>query len=81
MRVPAFSYIFTLLFSQICAFGWEIWFTFGLVDGDPVDQRRPEALNILIPKHVNWILNSLADGSVCLVAVWLMNIGNASTKI
>ncbi|MGB0657586.1 MAG: hypothetical protein ACPGOS_00825, partial [Gammaproteobacteria bacterium] len=26
----------------ICALGWEIWFTYGLYAGDPVDLRRSE---------------------------------------
>lgn len=54
----------------VCALGWEIWFTFGLWDGAPVDARRPEALNRAIPQAVNWLLNSLADaGSICLVGL------------
>jgi len=57
-----------------CAVGWELWFTYGWVAGDPVDLRRAEPLNAAIPLHLNWILNSLADaGSICLfglVLVW-----------
>ena len=44
----------------ICAIGWEIWFTYGLVDGDSVTMRRSEALNSWIPLHLNWIVNSLS---------------------
>jgi hypothetical protein len=56
-----------------CALGWELWFTYGWVAGDPVDLRRAAALNAAIPKHLNWLLNSLADaGSVCLVGLWLV---------
>merc|ERR1711892_70708 len=62
--------------TLICAFGWEIWFTYGLLGGDPVDQRRPEPLNNLMPKHINWVLNSLADGSICMVAILLMFLGS-----
>ena len=29
----------------ICALGWELWFTYGLYAGDPVDLRRSEVLN------------------------------------
>ena len=36
--------------STISALGWEIWFTYGLVDGQPVDQRRPEPLNRAMPR-------------------------------
>jgi hypothetical protein len=50
-----------------CALGWELWFTYGWVDGDPVHLRRAGLLNSLIPYHLNWVLNSLADaGSICL---------------
>ncbi|MFK7975483.1 MAG: hypothetical protein AB8C02_05070 [Halioglobus sp.] len=57
-----------------CAIGWEIWLTFGLVDGLDVNSRRPEALTNAIPIHINWLLNSLADASICLfgaLLVWL----------
>jgi hypothetical protein len=57
----------------ICALGWELWFTYGWVAGDPVDVRRAPQLNAMIPMHVNWLLNSLADaGTVVLVGLWLM---------
>ena len=45
----------------ICALGWEIWFTYGLVDGQTVDARRSVALNAALPQNINWLLNSLAD--------------------
>ncbi len=55
-----------------CALGWELWFTYGWLDGDPVNLRRAEALNTFIPIHLNWLLNSLADaGSICLGGIWL----------
>jgi len=58
-----------------CAIGWELWFTYGWVGGDPVDLRRAPALNAAIPIHLNWVLNSLADaGSICLgglLLAWL----------
>ncbi len=55
------------------AAGWEVWLTYGLVDGDPVDARRAEALARAIPQHLNWLLNSLADaGAVCLVGLGLV---------
>ena len=57
----------------ICALGWEIWYTFGLVSGVPVDERRAEALNRAVPQNINWILTSGFDaGAVCLVALLLM---------
>jgi hypothetical protein len=57
----------------ICAFGWELWFTYGWVEGDPVNIRRSEALNQWIPVHINWLLNSMADaGTISLGGLWLM---------
>ena len=57
----------------LCALGWEIWFTYGLWAGDPVDLRRSEVLTQFIPIHINWLMNSLADaGSITLVGLWFM---------
>ena len=62
-------YIATFL---ACALGWELWFTYGWVAGDPVDARRAAALNAAIPIHANWLLNSLADaGSIACFGLWL----------
>lgn len=64
-----------------CAVGWEIWLTFGLVDGLNVNARRPDALSSAIPMPINWLLNSLADASICLfgtLLVWLA-FGRSST--
>jgi hypothetical protein len=56
-----------------CALGWELWFTYGWVAGDPVDLRRAQALTEKIPIHLNWLLNSLADaGTVCLGGLLLV---------
>ncbi|MCH1530578.1 MAG: hypothetical protein L7T25_04505, partial [Gammaproteobacteria bacterium] len=44
-----------------CALGWELWFTYGIYAGDPVDIRRSDILNQFLPKHINWLMNSLAD--------------------
>ncbi len=56
-----------------CAAGWELWFTYGLVAGDPVDIRRAPDLSAMIPIHLNWILNSLADaGTICLGGLLLV---------
>jgi len=56
-----------------CAVGWELWFTYGWVAGDPVDLRRAPELNAMIPTHLNWVLNSLADaGTVCLGGLLLV---------
>jgi hypothetical protein len=56
-----------------CAVGWELWFTYGWIAGDPVDLRRAQDLSAAIPFHLNWVLNSLADaGSICLVGLLLV---------
>ena len=56
----------------ICALGWELWFTYGLYAGDPVDLRRSEILNQFIPKNINWLMNSLADaGTISLGGIIL----------
>ena len=57
----------------LCSLGWELWFTYGWIDGDPVNIRRSEALNRWIPLHINWLLNSMADaGTISLGGLWLM---------
>ena len=57
----------------LCSLGWELWFTYGWIDGDPVNIRRSEALNHWIPLHINWLLNSMADaGTISLGGLWLM---------
>lgn len=57
----------------LCALGWELWFTYGWVAGDAVDLRRADVLNRMLPIHINWLMNSLADaGAVCLGGLWLM---------
>ena len=67
----------------VCALGWEIWFTYGLINGESVIERRSDILNQWIPLHLNWILNSLADaGTVCLGGLWLVwMMGNKKNNI
>ena len=61
----------------MCSLGWELWFTYGWIDGDPVDSRRSEVLNDWLPKNINWLLNSMADaGTVLIGGVWLMWISH-----
>ena len=56
-----------------CALGWELWFTYGWIDGDSVNIRRSENLNQWLPIHINWLMNSLADaGTITLGGLWLM---------
>ncbi len=38
-----------------CAIGWELWFTYGWVDGDSVDIRRSATLNQWLPININWV--------------------------
>ena len=61
----------------VCALGWEIWFTYGFINGESVIERRADVLNQWIPLHLNWILNSLADaGTVCLGGLYVMWVLN-----
>jgi|TARA_B110000116_G_scaffold75770_1_gene65772 hypothetical protein len=61
-----------ILCFLLCSLGWELWFTYGWFEGDPVDERRSDALNLAIPKHINWLLNSLGDaGTICIGGLWL----------
>ena len=56
-----------------CALGWELWFTYGWIDGVSVDLRRSNALNTWLPKHINWFMNSVGDaGAVVMGGLWIM---------
>lgn len=75
-KIPNWIWMLYGISFLICLFGWELWFTYGLVDGEPVDVRRPQALNALIPQHINWLLNSLADAGICLsgiLYIWIFS--------
>jgi len=56
----------------ICAIGWEIWYTYGLVGGLPVTDRRAPAMSEAIPIHLNWVLTSLFDAAICVIALYLV---------
>jgi hypothetical protein len=56
----------------ICAIGWEIWYTYGLVGGLPVYERRAPAMSEAIPLHLNWVLTSLFDAAICVIALYLV---------
>ena len=56
----------------ICAFGFEIWLTYGLIDGLPVNLRRSAALNCAVPQDLNWILNSLGDVLIVWIGLFLV---------
>ena len=56
----------------ICASGWELWFTYGWVDGTCVNLRRADILSYYIPININWLLNSLGDaGAICLGGLFI----------
>ena len=72
-KMPSWVPVIYIGSFLVCAIGWEIWFTYGLIDGDSVMIRRSPVLNAWIPLHINWIVNSLADaGTICLGGLWLM---------
>ena len=72
-KIPSWVPSFYIIAVIVCALGWEIWFTFGWLDGDPVDIRRSAALNTWLPKNINWLMNSMGDaGAVLLGGFWLM---------
>jgi hypothetical protein len=62
-------YLYSFL---ICAIGWEIWYTYGLVGGLPVDARRAPAMSEAIPIHLNWVLTSLFDAAICAIGLLLI---------
>ena len=76
-KLPGWVPSFYIVGVVGCALGWELWFTYGWVDGDSVDVRRSEALNIWLPKNINWLMNSMGDaGTVLLGGVWLIWISH-----
>ena len=72
-KIPSWIPSFYIVSIVVCALGWELWFTYGWLDGDAVNIRRSEALNTWLPKNINWLMNSIGDaGAVLCVGVWLM---------
>ena len=72
-KLPNWIPTFYIVGVVVCALGWELWFTYGWVDGHSVDIRRSEVLNTWLPKNLNWLMNSMGDaGAVLLGGVWLM---------
>tara|TARA_B110000116_G_scaffold126159_1_gene109369 strand:- start:114 stop:731 length:618 start_codon:yes stop_codon:yes gene_type:complete len=59
-----------------CALSWELWFTYGWINGDSVSNRRSDSLNTIIPQDINWLLNSMADAGAIsiggIVLIWLI---------
>ena len=71
-KIPPWSLHIYILFFFICALGWEVWFNYGLLNGDNVNLRRAEILSSFLPININWLLNSLADsGTICLGGLYL----------
>ena len=71
-RVSRSTSLILLSSFLIVALGWEIWLTYGIHGGLPVDERRTLALSCAIPIHLNWILNSLADVMIIWVGLFLV---------
>jgi hypothetical protein len=68
--------VFIILLSSflIAVFGWELWLTYGLAGGLPVDLRRSAALSCAIPINLNFILNSLGDVLVVWIGLFLVKL-------
>jgi hypothetical protein len=74
-RLPRWALAVYAYSFLTCAVGWEVWYTYGLVGGLPVDARRAAALSAAIPQNLNWVLTSLFDAAVCgigLFLIWLI---------
>ena len=70
--IPSWTPFIYIVSFIVCALGWELWFTYGWLDGDSVNIRRSPQLSAMIPMHINWFLNSLADaGTICLGGLYL----------
>ena len=81
-KIPSWIPSFYIVSIVVCALGWELWFTYGWLDGDAVNIRRSEALNIWLPKNINWLMNSMGDtGAVLCGGVWLMWITHKKDPI
>ncbi|MFL2690988.1 MAG: hypothetical protein ACJ0F8_00100 [Gammaproteobacteria bacterium] len=79
-KIPSWIPKFYFIIFLICAFGWELWFNFGILNGDSVNLRRSESLNFWLPQNINWILNSMADAGTIsiggLLLMWLFSKKN-----
>ena len=81
-KLPSWIPSFYIVSLVVCALGWELWFTYGWLDGDAVNIRRSEVLNTWLPKDINWLMNSMADaGAVLCGGVWLMWITHKKDSI
>ncbi len=81
-QIPNWVPTFYIIGVVICALGWELWFTYGWVNGDAVNMRRSEVLNTWLPLNINWLMNSMGDaGAVLLGGVFLMWVSHKRNKI
>ena len=72
-RLPSWVPTFYIVGVIVCALGWELWFTYGWLDGDSVALRRSMPLNNWLPKNINWLMNSMGDAGVVLLGgAWIM---------
>jgi len=85
-RLPKPVVYLYLIGFLLTAFGWELWWTFGLVPpGQDVDHRRcPPRVdtdetnsncieNIILPQEINWVAASFFDaGIVCMFGLWFV---------
>lgn len=72
-KIPNWVPVVYFITFLTCALGWELWFTYGWVGGDPVNERRAPALTAAMPQDINWLLNSLADaGTIGIGGLWLV---------
>ena len=80
-KIPKWILKLYVIFFLVCAFGWEVWFNYGLFNGDSVVLRRSDVLNQWL-QDVNWILNSLADaGAISLGGLYLVWVAKESQYI
>ena len=75
-KIPSWVPTFYIIAVTVCALGWEIWFTFGWLDGDPVDIRRSSALNTWLPKNINWLLkkNLFLETSLIIIILFMKSL-------
>ena len=80
--LPNWVPTFYIVGIVVCALGWELWFTFGWLNGDPVNIRRSETLNYWLPQNINWLMNSMGDsGTVLLGGSWLMWLSHNKSNL
>ena len=88
-RLPLWVLRLYVAFFFVCALGWEIWFTFGIIPpGASVSKRRCPTgnesgctNNQQLPEEINWIVCALADaGCVCMVGILIVYVCSGREK-